>query len=98
MARAMQGDFVEDFSTDDEAQEGDDPNQLWEVEDVLDSRGEGEKQEVLVQWKNFGSELDSWIELRSNPKLRSFLERNQASPDSSNLARRQVPTYDPNNE
>jgi len=60
------------------------------VEDVLDSRGEGEEQEVLVRWKNFGSEFDSWIELRSSPELRSFLERNQANPDSSSLARRQV--------
>ena len=89
MATAMQGDFVEDFSTDDEAQEEEeDPNQLWEVEDVLDSRGEGEEQEVLVGWKNFGSKFDSWIELRSNPELRSFLERNQANRDSSSLARR----------
>ena len=97
---ANRADFVEDFSTDDEAddQEEQDPNQLWEVEDVLDSRGAGEAQEVLVRWKNFSSEFDSWISLLSNPELKSFLERNQANPDSSTLTRRLVPTYDPNDE
>ena len=70
-------DFVEDFSTDKEVEE-EDLNQLWEVEDVLDSHREGEPREVLVRWKNFGSEFDSWAFLRWNPELKSFLERNQA--------------------
>lgn len=94
-------DFFEDFSTDEEAeekQEEEDPNQLWEVEDVLYSRGTEETQEVLVRWKNFSSEFDSWIDLRSNPELKSFLERNQANPDSSSLARSLIPTYEPNDE
>ncbi|XP_078356085.1 uncharacterized protein LOC144640900 isoform X2 [Oculina patagonica] len=96
---ARDQDFVEDFSTDDEAgEENEDPNQLWEVEDVLDLRGEEDTQEVLVRWKNYSSEFDSWIDLRSNPELRSFLERNQANPDSSSLARHLVPAYDPNDE
>ena len=96
-------DFVEDFSTDDEeegeaGEAGEDPDHLWEVEDVLDSRGEGNGQEVQVRWKNYSSEFDSWIDLRSNPELKSFLERNQANPDSCSLARRLVPTYDPDEE
>ena len=39
---AIRDDFVEDFSTDEEKEdqeEEQDPNKLWEVEDVLDSRG-----------------------------------------------------------
>jgi len=52
----------------------------------------------LVQHKNFSSEFDSWIDLRSDPDLKSFVEQNQANPISSSLARRQVPTYNPNDE
>lgn len=96
-------DFVEDFSTDDEneiglEEEEEDPNQLWEVEDVLERRGERDAQEVLIRWKDYSSEFDSWIDLRSNSELKSFVERNQANPDSSSLARWLVPTYDPNDE
>lgn len=90
-------DFVEDFSTDDEneiglEEEEEDPNQLWEVEDVLERRGERDAQEVLIRWKDYSSEFDSWIDLQSNSELKSFVERNQANPDSSSLARRLVPT------
>ena len=52
----------------------------------------------LVQHKNFSSEFDSWIDLRSDPDLKSFVEQNQANPISSSLARHQVPTYNPNDE
>ncbi len=56
--------FVEDFSTDDERDiEEDDPNQLWEVEDVLERRGEGDAQEVFVRWKNDSAEFDSWAKI-----------------------------------
>ena len=92
---------MEDFSTDEETQdqeEEEDPNKLWEVDDVLESRGEGEYQELLVRWKNFSSEFDCWLDLRSNPELKSFLQRNQANPDSASLARRLVPAYNPDDE
>ena len=98
---ASRDNFVEDFSTDEETEdqeEEEDPNKLWEVEDVLDSRGEAEQQEVLVRWKNFSSEFDCWLHLRSNPELKSFLQRNQANRDSSSLARRFVPAYNPDDE
>ena len=97
---AERGDFVEDFSTDEEIEEQgeEDPNKLWEVEDVLESRGTGERREVLVHWRNFSSDFDSWIYLQSNPELKSFLERNQSNPNSSSLARRLVPLYDPDDE
>ena len=50
---AERGDFVEDFSTDEEIEKQgeEDPNKLWEVEHVLESRGTGERQEVLVHWR-----------------------------------------------
>ena len=98
---ASRDNFVEDFSTDEETEdqeEEEDPNKLWEVEDVLDSRGEAEQQEVLVRWKNFSSEFDCWLHLRSNPELKSFLQRNQANPDSSSLARHFVPAYNLDDE
>ena len=69
-------DFVQDFSTDDKVEEEEDenPNHLWVLEDVLDSRGAGETQEVFVRWRNFSSDFDSWINLQSSAELKSFLE------------------------
>lgn len=91
---------MEYFSTDElEDQEREEyPNKLWEVDDVLDSRGEGEQQEVLITWKNFSSEMDCWLDLWSNPELKSFLQWNQVNPDSTSLARRLVPAYSPDDE
>ena len=92
---ASRDDFVEDFSTDEETEdqeEEEDPNKLWEVENVLDSHGEGEQQEVLVKWKNFISKFDCW------PELKSFIQQNQANPDSTSLARCLVPVYNPDDE
>ena len=46
-------------------EEEEDPNQLWEVEDVLEHLREGDAQEVLVCWKNYSSEFDSWIDFKA---------------------------------
>ena len=95
---AFSRDFVEDFSSEEEDVQEDPEEHLWEIEDVLESRGQGDEQDVLVRWKNYSSEFDLWVDLRSNPELKAFLERNEANPDSSSMARRLVPAYHPNDE
>lgn len=57
---------------------------LWEIEDVLESRGEGEDREVLVRWANWKGP-PSWVKLSYNPELRAFLDKNATNPDSCSL-------------
>ena len=66
---------------------------LWEVEDVLTSRGSGEEREVLVRWKEDGSQ--SWVPLSHNRELDSYLLASRASPYASTLSRGEIKTYAP---
>lgn len=50
-----------------------DGTMLWEIERLLDERGEGAKRQYLVRWKGFGPEHDTW-----EPRKQLMLD----SPDS----------------
>ena len=58
---------------------------LWEIEDILQMRYEGEEEEVLVKWRNWEGE-NSWVQLQHNPELRAYLNINKCNPHSSTLA------------
>ena len=66
---------------------------LWNVKDVLDSRGEGEQEEVLVVWE--GYDESSWVLLRDNPELESYLYHTQGNPFCSTLTTEKLPPYKP---
>ena len=66
---------------------------LWSVKDVLDSRGEGEQEEVLVVWE--GYDESSWVLLRDNPELESCLHHTQGNPFCSTLTTEKLPPYKP---
>ncbi|KAK7089032.1 uncharacterized protein [Littorina saxatilis] len=64
----------------------------WEIEDILDRRGAagGAGEEVLCKWK--GKEWvghNSWVSLKENPGLASYLEVNKSNPLSSTFAKHQ---------
>ena len=59
-------------------------DKLWEIEDVLSIDPSGER--ALVKWVGWEGS-DSWVELRSNPELRSFIHMNRANPASSTATR-----------
>ena len=66
---------------------------LWEVEDVLQSRGEGDQKELLVKWK--GYEEMTWVSWAANPGLASYLIHSQASPFASTLTKENLLSYEP---
>ncbi|KAK7465950.1 hypothetical protein BaRGS_00037488 [Batillaria attramentaria] len=61
------------------------PEKLWEIEDVVEKRGDGEDAEVLVRWKGWEGH-DSWEKLSVNPELKAFLRINAHNPDTTTLA------------
>lgn len=62
---------------------------LWEIDDILDRRGEGGEEEVLVKWRDWLGPAD-WVRLATNPELRNFLRKNEANPGSCSLVRKSV--------
>ena len=68
-------------------------SKLWEVEDVLQSRGEGAQKELLVKWK--GYEEMTWVSWAANPGLASYLIHSQASPFASTLTKENLLSYEP---
>lgn len=59
---------------------------MWEVEDVLDERGENGEKEYLVKWKDWEGP-NTWISAEHNPELQSFVTRNMNNPNSCKLNR-----------
>ena len=76
VARAIKGEEAKD-----QKEVKDLCSKLWEVEDVLQGRGEGELKELLVKWK--GYEEMTWVSWAANPGLASYLIHSQASPFAS---------------
>ena len=35
--------------------------EVWKIESILRRKGKGKTRQVLVRWKDFGSDLNSWI-------------------------------------
>ncbi|CAC5411901.1 unnamed protein product [Mytilus coruscus] len=63
---------------------------VWKIEDVLQSRGADEEEEVLVKWSDWDGP-NTWVRLQFNPELHSYLHLNRANPNSSYcMALRQV--------
>ena len=59
---------------------------LWEINDVIQARGEGEEEEVLVRWADWDGP-PSWVKLSFNPELRNYLQKNVSNPESCTLNR-----------
>lgn len=72
---------------DEEKQRKTEEKKLWFVEELIDQNGD----QVLVKWKDYGEEFNSWVSLTTNPELASYLEINVGNPDSSVVAKRDLP-------
>ena len=68
-------------------------SKLWEVKDVLQSRGKGDQKELPVKWK--GYEEMTWVSWAANPGLASYLIHSQASPFASTLTKENLLSYEP---
>lgn len=60
---------------------------LWTVEAVREKK-DGQ---VLVKWLNYGEQHNSWVSLADNPELASYLNVNAGNPNSSVLAKQDLP-------
>ena len=63
--------------------------QLFQVEDIIEKRGEGEDREVLVRWANW-VEPPEWVRLSTQPELKRYLNQNEANPHSCSLVNQQL--------
>ncbi|CAC5387946.1 unnamed protein product [Mytilus coruscus] len=59
---------------------------VWKIENVLQSRGAGEEEEVLVEWSDWDGP-NTWVRLQFNPELHSYLHLNRANPNSCTMVK-----------
>lgn len=52
---------------------------LWEIEDIIDKRGNADNEELLVKWKDWNGP-SSWVSLNFNPELRAYIQENRLNP------------------
>lgn len=74
------------LSSNEKKQRKNEENKLWSIEEIIDQKFD----EVLVKWKNYEGE-HSWISLTTNPELARYLEINEGNPDSSYVAKQDLP-------
>ena len=63
---------------------------MYEVEDVMERRDN----EVLVKWRGYGPEHNSWVNLANNRELSGWLQKHASHPQSSTLAKESISSLD----